>query len=349
MSEIEGLNNDIGAWLAPTVGDQLLCDIEFPLRATYYPRGFAVEIITNSPEVLAGARESWGLFHPAFSDPPLQLRVGVMGTGSGLCPPIPTCRAWRNLLINFADAENYAVCDLQQGIGFCWLTQTAAENIPYLRYNFLEACVLCLLAHRNWVPLHGACVRLQDRGVLLCGDSGAGKSSLAYACALRGWTYVADDAAVLIRGRKDPTVLGDPHHIRFREAGVDLFPELSLEIPTPRATGELAIELATSKVPEISTALTSAIDYIVFLNRRDPGSPCVMPVSAEAARPWFEQMICYGEEEARQAQRGALQTLLEQPIFELRYRDLDWAVARLEALVRENVRANVRENARENV
>lgn len=323
--------------LASTSVDPLLCDVELPLRGVYYPRGFPVEITTNSPEVLAGAQESWGLFQHAFSESPLQFRVGVIGTGNGVCPPIPTCRAWRNLFLNLADAENYAVCDLQRGVAFAWVTQTAAENIPYLRYTFLEACVLSMLSHRYLAPVHGACVRFQDRGLLLCGDSGAGKSSLAYSCARRGWTYVADDTSELIRGRQEPTVLGNPHQFRFREAGIELFPELKLEVATPRATGELAIELATSKLPDISTALTSSVDYVVFLNRRDSGSPCLVPFSKPAALPWFEQVVCYGEEEVRQAQRDSLRKLLDKPVVELRYRDLDWAVDRLEALVREGV------------
>ena len=323
--------------IAPTLLDPLLCDVELPFRGIYHPRGFTVEITTNSPEVLAGARESWGQFQQQFPEPPLQLRVGVMGTGNGVCPPIPTCRVWRSLMLNLADAENYAVCDLRRGFAFCWLTQAAAENTPYVRYNFLEHCVLSLLTQMYLVPLHGACVRFRDRGVLLCGDSGAGKSSLAYACARRGWTFIADDASELIRERDEPIVLGNPHQIRFREAGVELFPELGLETPTPRATGELAIELATSKAPEIATALTSSVDYVVFLNRRDSDPPCLMPLSNQAALPWFEQVICYGEEEVRRAQKASLHKLLEKPTLELRYRDLDWAVDRLEALVREGV------------
>jgi hypothetical protein len=336
MAETESLEANAVA-IDSTLLDPLLCNVELPLRGFFHPRGFTVEITTNSPEVLAGAQESWGQFQQEFPEPPLQFRVGVMGAGNGVCPPIPTCRAWRNLLLNLADAENYAVCDLRRGIAFAWLTQSAAENIPYLRYNFLEACVLSMVEKMYLVPVHGACVRFQGRGVLLCGDSGAGKSSLAYACARRGWTFVADDASALIRNCKEPTILGSPHQIRFREAGVELFPELSMEVATPRVTGEMAIELATSKMPEISTALRSSADHIVFLNRRDPDPPCLVPISKHAALPWFERVICFGEEETRQAQRASLRKLLEKPVMELRYRDLDWAVDRLETLVREGV------------
>jgi hypothetical protein len=335
MAETEGL--DVDVVLPLTVQDPLLCDLEMPLRGIYYPRGFAVEITTNAPEVLRCAQESWGQFNKVFSEPPLQLRVGVMGSGSGLCPPVPTCRGWRNMVITTADAENYAVLDLRQGMGFGWFTQAAVEDRPYLRYNFLEASVLCMLQHLYLAPVHAGCVRFRDRGVLLCGDSGAGKSSLAYACARRGWTFVSDDASALVRGRKDLLVTGSPHQIRFREASIDLFPELNQQSPTQRATGEFAIELATATMPEISTALTSSVDYVVFLNRREPEPSGLTPLPREAVLPWFEQVVTHGEDESRQEQKETLRKLLDKPIMELRYSDLDGAIDCLEAMVREGV------------
>src|SRR5208282_3746481 len=331
IGETKGLSAD--AVLLLTVQDPVLCDVELPLRQIYYPLGFAVEITTNAPEVLEAAQESWGQFSNAFSEPALQFRVGVTGIGSGFCPPMPACRGWRNLLLTVADAENFAVCDLRRGVGFGWFTQAAVEDRAYLRYNFLEGSVLPMLQHLYLAPVHAACVRFRDRGVLLCGDSGAGKSSLAYACARRGWTFVSDDTSELIRARKDLTVIGGPHQIRLREAAVDLFPELAQQRLTLRATGELAIELPTATVPEISTALSSTVDYIVFLNRREP-EPCgLVPIPEDEALPWFEQVITHGEDESRKEQKLALRRLLDKPIRELRYRDLQWAVDRLETMV----------------
>ena len=335
MAEIE--SPDTAAALFASIAlDPVLADVDLPLRGIYHPRGFSIEISTNSPEVLASARESWGQCRQVFPEVPLQFRVGVMGPGNGV-PPIPTCRAWRNLMITVADAENFAVCDLQRGVAFAWFTQAVAENGPYLRYNFLEANALVLLNHMYLVPLHAACVRLNGRGVLLCGDSGAGKSSLAYACARSGWTFVADDTCSLIRSRDELSVVGNPYQFRFREVGVTLFPELSQQRVTTRATGDLAIELPTADVPEISTALTSSVDYVVFLNRRDDDHPSLVHFPKPAALSWFEQVICFGEREVREAQAASLRKLLTTQVLELRYRDLDWAVNRLEALVREGI------------
>jgi len=332
MSETGTLDAGTALFAAAAI-DPLLCNTELPLRGVYYPRGFALEVTTNSPEVLAAAQESWGYFPRTFSEPPLQLRVGVMGNSGGVCPPMPTCRAWQNLLLTIADVENFSVCDLRRGIAFCWLTPAAVANTAYLRYNFLESSALCMLGQTYLVAIHAACVKSNNRGVLLCGDSGAGKSSLSYACALRGWTFIADDASSLVRGRNDLTIVGNPNQIRFREAGATLFPELRRQRLSPRGTGEFSIELATETVPEISTALTASVDYVVFLNRRDCDPPGLVSFPKSKASAWFESVICFGEKEVRQSQVASLRNLMTKPVLELRYRDLDWAVSQLNALV----------------
>lgn len=317
--------------------DPLLCDIDLPLRAVYHPLGFSVEIVTNSHDFLAAAQESWGGFRRTFPEPALQMRIGVSQGASEECPPAPVCRAWRHLLARIADRENFSVTDLRNGIAFGWLTEGAVRNRTYLRYYFAEAIVWDLLTPRYLTPIHGACVSLRDRGVLLCGESGAGKSSLAYACARSGWTFLSDDSCCLVHTRRSRTVVGDPHRMRFRQSAVDLFPELGDHDLTLRVNGELAIELPTANLRGVRTTTECAIDFIVFLNREPGKPPGLWPVSRDRARQWFEQVICFGEEEARAAQRVSLRDLLSVEVFELCYDDLGSALRQLEALVRENL------------
>jgi hypothetical protein len=315
----------------------VLSDFSLPLRATYHPLGFTVEIATNSDEVLAAAEESWGAFQKNFHDRPVRLEIGVIGDGSRDCPPAPGCRARGHLLTTIADAENFSVCDLSQGYAFGWLTQSAVADRAYLRYYFLEGTVLTLLEYQYMTPIHGACVQLAGQGVLLCGESGAGKSSLAFACARSGWKFLSDDGSAVVRNREGRIVVGNPHQMRFRESAIALFPELKDQRVTPRATGKMAIELATATLPEIATITECQVDYIVFLNRREPAAPSLLPLPKEIAMEYFEQCICFGEDEVRQAQRASIHNLLTARVFEMRYRDLDWAVERLATLVEKGI------------
>ena len=315
--------------------DPVLSYFRLPLRGAYYPLGFALEIATNSSEVLAAAEESWGGFHQKFSELPLRLEIGVMADGSRDCPPPPGCRSRGNLLTIVADAGNFCVCDLSRGFAFAWLTQSGAADRAYLRYYFLEAAVSTLLEALYLTPLHAACVQNGGRGVLLCGESGAGKSSLAFACARNGWTFLSDDSSAIVRKRRGRVVVGNPCQMRFRESAVELFPELKKQRVTPRATGKMAIELATAILPEIATQAECQVDYIVFLNRREPAPPSFLSVPKEIAWQYFQQYMCFGEDEVHQAQTASIHDLLTAKVFEMRYQDLDWAVERLGMLVRE--------------
>ncbi len=314
--------------------DPLLYDFELPLRATYHFMGFPIEIITNSSAVLAAAEESWGMFRKIYSESPIQIRIGVLPGSTDECPPSPACRGQRNLLTQLANPENFMMLDTRQGFAFGWLTLAAVNNRAYLRYHFLEGTAWILLEALYLTSIHGACVELDGHGVLLCGDSGAGKSSLAYYCARNGWKFLSDDATCLVQKRAGRIVTGNAYQMRFRESAVDLFPELIHQRVTPRATGEMAIELPTAASREISIISECSVDSIVFLNRFDT-LPCgLFRFSKEKAMRWFEQVVCYGEESVRETHLATLRKLLAAEFFELRYTQLDSALRLLEMLVR---------------
>ncbi len=48
-----------------------------------------------------------------------------------------------------------------------------------------------------WTPIHAAAIAKGGRGILLVGQSGAGKTSIAVGCALAGWDYLGDDAVMV--------------------------------------------------------------------------------------------------------------------------------------------------------
>ena len=211
----------------PPPNDPLLWDFELPLKGVYYPVGFPVDIETNSAEVLAAAEESWGRFRKTFHVPPIQIRLGVLPGSLSVCPPPPTIRGQRNLITKVADGENYVALDTRQGFAFGYLTEAAVRNRAYLRYYFIEGTAWILLEDLYLTSVHGACVQRDGRGVLLLGDDGAGKSSLAYACAKNGWMFLTDDSSCLLRRRKGRLITGNPYQMRFRDSATDLFPELA--------------------------------------------------------------------------------------------------------------------------
>jgi hypothetical protein len=231
--------------------------------------------------------------------------------------------------VRIADAANFYIVDLLQGFSFGWINAAAVSHRSYLKYHFLEAAALAHIANRHASPVHAACVEWQGRGVLLCGDSGAGKSSLAFACARAGWTYVTDDASFLPNGESERRVVGNCHVVRLRPSAVELFKEVAGKPITPRVTGKPSIEIRLATMPEIRRAPSSNVEYIVFLNRRNSRIQELVPFPMDAARSYIHKHL-NGMEEIASVDR-----LLTARIFELRYFDLDWAVERLKCLVQE--------------
>jgi hypothetical protein len=69
-------------------------------------------------------------------------------------------------------------------------------GFPYhARHELIEFAVYTLAARaQHLVPLHAACAGLQDRGLLLMGESGAGKTIASLHCLLRGLEFVSEDS-----------------------------------------------------------------------------------------------------------------------------------------------------------
>jgi hypothetical protein len=237
-------------------------------------------------------------------------------------------------MVRIADGNNFFVADLAHGFSFAWITMATVSRRSYFRYHFLESAALSHIANRHTAPIHAACVEFNGSGVMLCGDSGAGKSSLSFGCARAGWSYITDDASFVLQGRDDRKVVGNCHMVRLRPSAVELFPEVAGKPAAPRAGGKPSIELLTAMMPGIATAPSSKVDYIVFLNRKDADVQELVQFPKESARRYMYRHLC-GLEELRSNQVGSVDRLLTAKIFELRYRDLNWAINRLERLVRE--------------
>ena len=312
-------------------GDPLQRQMHLPLRQGYFPMGFAVEVLTNSEQVLTAAEASWGFWkHSNFAEPSLQMEIAVTGQGRGTSPPAPIYRGRRNIVSLVADAENYAVCDQNQGFAFAWLNEDALADAHYLRYHFLEGMVLTMLAARRVLPLHAACVERDGKGVLLCGNSGAGKSSLAFACARAGWNFVSDDASYLVRGGSGRVVVGNSQRLRLRPSARALFPEIDDWSVPSRFAAKPSVEIATSRLP-FAKATVATVEHIVFLNRRHDGPACLTPFSKPTALAWAQQSLLALHGGAERC--VDLEKLLDAKLHEMRYDRLEDGIACLEHLV----------------
>jgi hypothetical protein len=315
----------------PALDDIILHDIPLPLRAEFFPLGFPLELATNSDAVIAAARQSWSSFPGVHAETPISLSLAVTEQEGDRLPSRPKFRSHLHLMSIVSDAQNQVICDFSRGCATGWIARPVAENAGFLRLHFLEAPVMTVLVAAHLAPMHGALVTRRGVGIALCGESFAGKSTLAYACARSGWTFVSDDGTFLHRNRADRYALGNPYSIRFRADAKFLFPELSNFKVARRHNGAMGIEAPTSDLP-LTTAHGCSIDHLVFLRRSASGAASMNPFGQAEALQWLEKATLYGPPDVQASQRQAYRRLLGAGVWELHYSDLADAVRLLERL-----------------
>ncbi len=325
--------------------DPLRCRAPLPLVAMCHPIGFSLEIATNAPEVLAVAGELWAGYPRLSNSKPVRFHVAVEDAqisrrASDTAQGQPVVRGREHLVSVIESPRNFAVADLSRGFAYASLTHDLAADQNRFRYYFLEPLVHLMIDSLHTTPLHASCVALphagnanKARAAVLCGPSGAGKTSLAYACARRGWTYLSGDATHLLRRGNGHTVAGRPHHIRFRVSARRLFPELNAFPPMLRPNGKCGFEVDTGRLG-IPTAYRAQARAVVFLHRHSDSSPAeIHSFPREKAQHILQQVVCYGEDDTRRQQIAALDRFLDLPLFALHYRDLDEAERALRQLL----------------
>src|ERR1700735_831153 len=190
----------------------------------FYPLGYPIDIVTSSDPVLKAASMSWDAGAALFNKRSIPFKIEVHRSTAP--QTIPQFEAPPGRLTFAGDEDNFAAFDLQSRSGHMLVSESALSEPGAFRRHWLEALVLTALDSVFFTPLHAACVAREGAGALLCGDSGAGKGSLPYACARRGWTFVPDDA-VHLPPNPGGIGVGGSNLIHLREPARALFPELA--------------------------------------------------------------------------------------------------------------------------
>ena len=90
--------------------------LELPLRKTFFPLGYPLDLETNSPDVLLAAEESWGAQERMFNCDAVRICLGVSESDSETRAPLGAIRAREHLMSIVADAENFLLCDFERAL-----------------------------------------------------------------------------------------------------------------------------------------------------------------------------------------------------------------------------------------
>ena len=201
-------------------------------QAWFQPMGLRLRVVSDRPELIAVAEETFRGFGPppAAADPDLTF---LLEEGPG------------------------AELEVGESLVRGRFSPALWQDPAYLRLHYLEMALYLLLPGRGFLGVHGsACVR-HGRAVLLRAPGGGGKTTLAYAAARGRFQALAEDVVWIA---PDGNLWwGMPWRFRLRPDVVRLFPELA-----GRSCNGPKLEV------EVANAVPSALPGPVVLLRGGP-------------------------------------------------------------------------------
>jgi HPr serine kinase-like protein len=144
-------------------------------------------------------------------------------------------------------------------------------DLPSLRHMFLDQCLPLLLAARGELVVHASAVAIGDAAILLAGEAGHGKSTLAATMVREGAVLLADDAVVL--HEVDRTLRAVPSY-----PGLRLRPDaarfLGYDVPAQRSAKQRVLTAASS------SAASYAVSAVFAVGAPGPAADAAFPAES---------------------------------------------------------------------
>jgi len=280
--------------------DPFLQRVRLPQRAMFNVLGVPVQFESNAGWLLGLAGQAYdGL--PACEQAPSQLsahgqhlRVRLLANDDaqphiGLTEaPVANVYASDDVVSAIFSPSDAVVCALTSGSALI-IVSPVMRAFPYhVRYEMIEfACYRLVSHHVRAVGLHAACIARGDKAWLIFGETGAGKSTLTFACLQHGWELIAEDSAfVLPQAGGGAEVRGVPAFVHLLDDMLGLFPKHALMASSiTRRSGAVKHEIDVRATFKRPMRVCAPLAGCVFLTaRRQQVTPAVRRLTPEAAQ-----------------------------------------------------------------
>jgi len=320
--------------------DPLGCTVPAEFVEVFSPLGVTLRLETNSTEIRDACRASFGSygdFGPLARASQFTVRLLVDASFTA-APPWPDVvfRRHGDMLYASAGGQNTAVADLRRRQAFGFVSPAMAGDSDFLRRNFLDCLVLTMMtrgAGATHTYVHASAVAKCDRGLILCGPRESGKSTLAYACARRGFEIVADDVVYLRAGR-NLTAWGRPWRLRLLPDCTRFFPELQEKAERTKSANKEVVEIDVQEFLPGRAQVRCAPMALFFLERSSGRTACE-PLGADKALDLLARDMVYDPPEVIERHRRTWTALANRGSSVLRWDEApDAAVDLLEQFLR---------------
>lgn len=179
--------------------------------------------------------------------------IAPTGTGDDLAPTgtfedVEFYAGDRQTALLFGGKSLVVVC-LEKGKARGFVSREHLASPWILSHRIFYVPVLEILRGRGAFYIHAGCVCKGKKCVLLCGGSGHGKSTLTYALARAGFSYMSDDAVFIQNNHSGIEIFAFPEKIKLDHKSRSYFPEFDR---FGRSPGKMEIAAARTKIKDFS-------------------------------------------------------------------------------------------------
>lgn len=198
--------------------------------------------------------------------------------------------------------------DYQSSSAYCYVSPEHIDSPWVISHRIFFLPALELLRESESFYLHAGCVFNGDSGILICGGSGQGKSTLTYALARSGFSYMSDDAVFLRANGRRTGMFSFPEKLKLDSSSCSFFSEFK-DLKGIRGKKELSI--GETKIEDV--VIDGEPEFIIFPEISDNGSSDVYPIpDAEAMLLLIRQSVSLVGNERIGEHLDILKTLCEE-------------------------------------
>jgi hypothetical protein len=261
-----------------------LANDNLPLGARFFVAGSIWDLRSNSGEILQAMQET---FDPAGAEqqPDLHLRFHTdFAIHDASRWATPHFRALDHLYYaTYGPCDSMLVDQMSRRV-IGSFSPAVTHDLRYWRQMVLPVLLGIVSASIGVTPVHCACVVKGGSGLLLGGESGAGKSTMALSLSRNGFAYLSDDCTYLSRAGAGMRAWGLPTPAKLLPDAVSYFPELVSLDPVLSLNGEWALNVEPTEISNVERCLSCTPRWLVFLERKVDSPPVIKPLSSwEAA------------------------------------------------------------------
>lgn len=300
------------------MGDFLKQDVQTPLRASYVAAGIRFGIETNSETVLEAAGDNLDPADP--NAPDIRLRIWVEDLpNQGEACLTPYFRGLGQFVFSSYGEQSSLLVNLRDRRGAGRLTRALVRREEFWKTIFFPSILAILAPSVGLTSLHSACVAFRGRGMLLVGDSSAGKSTLSLALCRAGFDFLCDDRTLLGRREGELQAWALSPEMKQRPESLHHFPELRRLRLTSAPDGDSVFRFDPALEFGIQRIRACRPAWIVFLEREPEPLFSLREITADESTARLQAGLHRESDEATEDRRRILEELVTCPGYVLRH------------------------------